>query len=108
MDPRFRRTSRRAEDVSVLGAILTWNLSVGSRACCPFHAYLAEGHKALSRLRGLRCKPQFRPQWTALCEECGLFATWVDVSAQADHDSGLVCSGCGQPSVKRSRFRSSL
>lgn len=50
MDPKFRRTSRRAEDISIVGAVLTWNLSVRSSSCCPYHAYLVEAHKALSRL----------------------------------------------------------
>jgi len=105
MNPDFRRTSRHAQDVSLLGAMMTWNLSVRSISCCPFHLYLVEAHKVLSRLRSLQCKPHFRPQWMTQCEACGLFAPWdaEDAPPMGGKAPGLSCSGCGAFAVKRGR-----
>jgi len=110
MNPNFRRTSRHAEDVSLLGAMMTWNLSVRRCSCCPFHEYLAEAHKALSRLRSLQCKPKFAPQWATQCEACGLFAAWDadDAPPRGGKSAGLSCSGCGAHAVKRGHALCSL
>jgi len=99
MVPRFIRTSKWAEDVSLLGAIMTWNVSMRASACCPYHVYLGEAIKACNRLMQLKCKPEFRVEWSAQCEECGLLSPWSP-TAEGEGDQGQMCNVCCQWSVR--------
>lgn len=98
--PDFKRTSKWAEDVSLLGAVMTWNVPVRGKACCPFHAYLMEATKATTRLERQKCKPDFRLEWVAQCEVCGLLAPWGNPAGV--NTAGIEaqeCSACGRFSV---------
>jgi len=101
-----RRTTKRAEDLSLLGCFLTWNVAVRMTACCAYHGYIQEAYKSLQRLQKRRCIRTFCPSWEAQCKECGLFAI---LESSADGSDVLQeCGGCHANAVTKIRNSTSL
>mmetsp|Transcript_49020 Transcript_49020/g.140907 ORF Transcript_49020/g.140907 Transcript_49020/m.140907 type:complete len:569 (-) Transcript_49020:45-1751(-) len=101
-----RRTTKRAEDLSLLGCLLSWNAAVRTSACCAYHGYIHEASKCLDRLRSRRCIRTFCPSWEAQCKECGLFA-YLEPSCDGS-DLFQECGGCHAKAVTKIRNSTSL
>mmetsp|Transcript_91301 Transcript_91301/g.263473 ORF Transcript_91301/g.263473 Transcript_91301/m.263473 type:complete len:402 (-) Transcript_91301:84-1289(-) len=99
------RTTKRAEDLSLLGCLLTWNVAIRGSACCAFHCYVGEAQRSLTRLHSRRCIRNFCPVWEAQCEQCGLFALWDQPPGER---AALECGGCHAIAVKKLRQSWSL
>jgi len=84
---RFGRTSDRAMMVSVLNMVQYWNVKMSRHACCPFHAAIEECLRTVFAMKRRRCVPNFVPQGTIQCENCGVLG-W-----EGEWD-GQLCTVC--------------
>lgn len=60
-----RRTTARAQGLSIVSTLLTWNVPVHSDACCGFHGVLSEAATVVRRLQAGTCMPAFEPFFEA-------------------------------------------
>eukprot|EP00928_Gymnodinium_smaydae_P051011 TRINITY_DN3454_c0_g2_i1.p1 TRINITY_DN3454_c0_g2~~TRINITY_DN3454_c0_g2_i1.p1 ORF type:complete len:506 (+),score=61.57 TRINITY_DN3454_c0_g2_i1:70-1587(+) len=72
LHPHFKRTTKEAQALSLMMAMVSWNFVVPPRRCCAYHAALEEMIRIAKPLEKETCKPRFKQDFSAQCSHCGI------------------------------------
>jgi len=86
--PNLQETNTRAMALSLVNAMLRWNVVVPVGSCCRFHAVVRQGHTAFKRLWRGRCKHDYKPAEEDQCQQCGLLGGEDEIS----HGRCVTCN----------------
>eukprot|EP00928_Gymnodinium_smaydae_P051009 TRINITY_DN3454_c0_g1_i2.p1 TRINITY_DN3454_c0_g1~~TRINITY_DN3454_c0_g1_i2.p1 ORF type:complete len:556 (+),score=60.05 TRINITY_DN3454_c0_g1_i2:72-1670(+) len=102
LHPHFKRTTEKAQVVSLMMALVSWNVVVPPRKCCAYHAALDEMNRIVKQFEQESCKPGFKQDFSAQCSHCGILDEWENVR------ESLQCPQCSRPSMTRGLRHTSL
>eukprot|EP00928_Gymnodinium_smaydae_P051008 TRINITY_DN3454_c0_g1_i1.p1 TRINITY_DN3454_c0_g1~~TRINITY_DN3454_c0_g1_i1.p1 ORF type:complete len:556 (+),score=64.50 TRINITY_DN3454_c0_g1_i1:72-1670(+) len=102
LHPHFKRTTKEAQELSLMVALVSWNFVVPPRRCCVYHAAMEEMMRIVKPLEQRACNSDFKPDLSAQCSHCGILDEWENV-----RDS-FQCAHCSRLCMTRGSRMSSL
>eukprot|EP00405_Crypthecodinium_cohnii_P028266 CAMPEP_0206506300 /NCGR_PEP_ID=MMETSP0324_2-20121206/56681_1 /ASSEMBLY_ACC=CAM_ASM_000836 /TAXON_ID=2866 /ORGANISM="Crypthecodinium cohnii, Strain Seligo" /LENGTH=561 /DNA_ID=CAMNT_0053995999 /DNA_START=30 /DNA_END=1712 /DNA_ORIENTATION=- len=68
--PHLKATTSEARRISLLHALLTWNVPLPERSCCPLHVAVAAGEKVLNAMSFHPCLHNVYDEASASLDQC--------------------------------------